>query len=232
MSSKQLQLSFITLALLAATPGFAGTLEAAKAADLAMSKAVLEHDVAGFKSHLSPGAIFLSVPEPGPEAVAAAWGIFFGEKRSLLLQWEPDGGKASSSGDFAYTTGPYDYQKTAADGSVSHHKGRYLTFWQWRENRWQVWADGSFTEPTTGTPAAQLGSLWPPAGAPDVQVDLELKPIEVAKSQAGDLMVVVGELELDAGKEKAKGRYMVVAEPDGQGGWKTLAEGMALAPAP
>jgi len=210
---------------LATTKAFADPLEDAKSADLAMSKAVLDHDIAAFKAFLLPDAIFLAVPEAGPEAVAQAWAPFFAEKRLSLLQWQPDRGQVASSGELAFTSGPYDYERTGPDGKIAHFKGRYVTVWQHGEGGWKVLADGSQVEAAEGTFGAQLAAIWPPAGMPDAVVEVERKPIRVVKSKAGDLLVVVGKVELEAGEAKVMGRYLTVSESDGEGGWRLLAEG-------
>lgn len=213
--------------LLAPVAAGADPLEEAKAADRAMSKAVKDADRDAFKAFLSSEVVFLDTPETGREAAAKSWSGYFEEKRLELLQWSPDRGQAAASGDFAWTSGPYDYQRTGPDGKVAHFAGRYLTLWQKNEGKWQVWADGSWLEPAAGGFGAQLARIWPPAGAPDASVKIERKPLATAKSQAGDLLLVVGNYEVEAGGKKAQGRYATVAENDGKGGWTLVAEGLA-----
>ena len=205
----------------------ADPLAEAKAADLAMARAVLDRDRAAFKALLRNEAVFLTVPKVGPEAVAEAWSVFFEEKRQSLLQWAPDGGQAAKSGDLAYTTGPYDLERTGPDGKVAHLKGRYLTIWLKGEKGWQVWADGSNLEPSSGTFTTHLAELSSLTAAPDTQVTLRRLPIQSLKSAAGDLLVVVGDLEIEVGSQKARGRYATVHENDGQGGWRWIAEASA-----
>ena len=217
---------------LAALPAGADSLDAVKAADLAMSKSVLDRDRPAFEALLAESVIFLDAPEVGRASAVATWAPFFTEKRRALLQWKPDGGKVASSGDLAYTTGPYELRHTGPDGKVATLTGRYLTLWQADAGgRWQAWADGSWVEKGEGTFGAQLGLLWPPAGAPDAEVSLVRKPLKSAKSRAGDLVLVAGEMQLEAGSQKAGGRYATVSEPDGEGGWRVIAEAAWL-PAP
>lgn len=215
-----------------AQPAAVDPLEAVKAADLAMSKAVLDRDRPAFDALLTADVVFLDAPEAGREAAANSWSAFFAEKRQALLQWKPDGGKVAGSGDFAYTTGPYEFRRTGPDGKVAILTGRYLTIWQADESgRWQAWADGSWLEKGDGSLGSQLALLWPPAGAPDAALSLVRKPIKSAKSRAGDLALVVGEMNLEVGPQKAAGRYATVSEPNGEGGWRTIAEAAWL-PAP
>lgn len=222
--STPLKLTALVLALAVATPLAADPLAEAKAADIAMAKAVLDRDKAAFKALLSNEAVFLNVPEVGPDAVAEAWSVFFQEKRQTLLQWAPDAGKAATSGDLAYTTGPYDLERTGPDGKVAHLKGRYLTIWVKGEKGWQAWADGSAIEPGTGTLTTHLAELSTAASAPEAKVTLRRQPARTLKSEAGDLLVVVGDLEVEVGTQKARGRYATVHENDGKGGWRLLAE--------
>lgn len=223
----------LTLGLaLSATPASADALADAQAADIAMSNAVLARDKAAFKALLTEEAVFLSVPKLGPDAVAEAWSAFFLEKRQALLQWAPDQGKAAASGDVAYTSGPYDLERTGPDGKVAHLKGRYMTIWVKGEKGWQVWSDGSAIEPGSGSLSTHLAELWP-AAAPAAPIILRRQPIRSLKSKAGDLLVVVGDLEIEAGGQKARGRYATVSESDGKGGWRLIAEaGSPPAPSP
>lgn len=214
----------LILALAIAAPLAADPLAEAKAADVAMAKAVLDRDKAAFKALLTREAVFLTVPQVGSEAVAEAWSAFFQEKRQSLLQWSPDGGKVATSGELAYTTGPYDLERTGPDGKVAHLKGRYLTIWRKGEKGWQVWADGSAIEPGIGTLTTHLAELASLAAAPDAKVTLRRLPTQTLKSEAGDLLVVVGDLEIEAGTQKARGRFATVHENDGKGGWRLIAE--------
>ena len=225
-----LAVGVLTAWLLAALPAAGDPLEAVKAADLAMSKAVLDKDRAAFETFLAPQAIFLDAAEPGRESAIASWSPFFAEKRQALLQWKPDGGKVAAAGDFAYTTGPYEFRRPGPDGKSATVTGRYLTIWQKSEGgRWQVWADGSWLDPAAGPFTAHLSRLFTPAGRPDAALKLERRPVKTAKSSAGDLLLVVGEIGLDAGDQKAQGRYATVSEPDGEGGWRVLAEAAFIA---
>ncbi len=100
---------------------------------------------------------FSSTPRrPGARPRSKSWSGYFEEKRLELLQWKPDRGQAAASGELAWTSGPYDYQRTGPDGKVAHFAGRYLTLWQKLEGKWQVWADGSWLEPANGGLGAQL----------------------------------------------------------------------------
>ncbi len=213
--------------LLTAPFAAAGPLEDAKAADLAMAKALLDADRDAFGVFLAPEVFFLSAEAPGREAALASWAAYFETQRRQLLEWRPDRGQAAASGELAYTSGPYEFRRTGTDGKVASFAGRYLTLWQKSGEGWQVFADGVWLEPTAGGLAAQLARIWPPAGSPELAVKLERRPLRTAQAQSGDLLLAVGDYSLEAGEAKAKGRYATVAESDGKGGWRVVAEGLA-----
>lgn len=187
----------LVAALVLAAPTWADPLDAVKAADLAMAKAVLDRDRAAFEALLDPEATFLDAPAAGRDAAIASWSQYFEEKRISLLQWKPDGGKVAASGDIAYTTGPFDFERQGPDGKVAHLKGRYLTLWRKNASGWQVWADGPWQDPDAPAPNERI-------------------PQRVVFSAARDLRLVVGEM-------KPKGRYALISESDGKGGWRVLA---------
>jgi ketosteroid isomerase-like protein len=182
---------------LAAAPAWADPLDAVKAADLALAKALLDSDRAAFTALLEPEAIFLDAPAPGRDAAVASWSHYFEENRLSLLQWKPDGGGVAASGELAWTTGPFDFERKGPDGKFARLKGRYLTLWKKSEAGFRVWADGSWQDPAAA-------------------VATERKPLGTIASAAGDLQLVVGETA-------AKGRYATVSEPDGKGGWRVIA---------
>lgn len=66
---------------------------------------------------LSPGAV-----AQGAEAIAAG---FTGSPPDFMVNWTPDGGQGSASGDLAVTTGLY----TITVGGQTIEKGRYVTVW-------------------------------------------------------------------------------------------------------
>lgn len=233
MNRKRVSRRLALVALLAlAGPLGADPLDAVKAADLAMAKAVKDSDRAAFETFLAKEVVFLDAPAAGRASAVASWAPFFGEKRRSLLQWQPDGGQVARSGDLAYTTGPYELRRTGPDGKVMTLTGRYLTLWQAGEGgQWQVWADGSQLDAVAGTFTTQLAHLWPAAGRPDSPVALRRKPLKTARSKAGDLLLVVGEVELEAGADKAAGRYATVSQAEEAGGWRALAEAWTAAPA-
>lgn len=102
------------------------TLEAAMQADrdfAAMAKAeglkpaFLKYMHPTDSKFLSPGAV-----AQGAEAIAAG---FNGSPPDFMVNWTPDGGQGSASGDLAVTTGLY----TITVGDQTIEKGRYVTVW-------------------------------------------------------------------------------------------------------
>ncbi len=102
------------------------TLEAAMQADrdfAAMAKAeglkaaFLKYMHATDSKFLQPGAVV-----QGAEAIAAG---FEGSPPGFMVNWTPDGGHGSASGDLAVTTGLY----VISSGGQEIEKGRYVTVW-------------------------------------------------------------------------------------------------------
>jgi ketosteroid isomerase-like protein len=69
-------------------------------------------------SFIQPGVMVT-----GAEKVAAG---FDGSPPDFMVDWTPDGGHGSTSGDMAVTTGPY----TISAGGKAIEKGRYVTVWR------------------------------------------------------------------------------------------------------
>src|SRR5205085_6383948 len=68
-------------------------------------------------SFIQPGVMIT-----GADKVAAG---FEGSPPDFMVEWTPDGGHGSASGDMAVTTGPY----TISAGGKVIEKGRYATVW-------------------------------------------------------------------------------------------------------
>lgn len=112
--------------LVQAVDGAEANLEAALQADrsfAAMAKAeglkpaFLRYMHATDSKFLQPGAVV-----QGAEAIAAG---FDQSPPGFMVNWTPDGGHGSASGDLAVTTGLY----TITIGDQTIEKGRYVTVW-------------------------------------------------------------------------------------------------------
>ena len=77
----------------------------------------------------------------------------------FMLDWAPDGGHASASGDFATTTGRY----TVKMGDQQIDAGRYVTTWKKNpEGAWKVVLDATIADP----PASDVPPTPDPNGRP------------------------------------------------------------------
>lgn len=201
-------------------------LAAVKAADLAMSRAVLERDVPAFKAFLTTDVIFLGVPGRGPAAIAEGWGAFFIAKRRALLQWQPTDGLVSAAGDLAYTTGDYRLERTGPDGKTATGTGHYLTFWQRGDDgAWRVLADGSRAE-VDGGPQALLAAIWPPGAEPEAEPTLRRRVLSSHVARSEDLRLAIVELEATAGERRARGPAFSVYRREAGGPWKLAIEAL------
>lgn len=90
---------------------------AAMAASQGLKPAFLKYMHATDSKFLQPGAVV-----QGAEAIAAG---FDGSPPDFKIEWTPDGGQGSASGDLAVTTGLY----TISSGGQTIEKGRYVTVW-------------------------------------------------------------------------------------------------------
>ena len=109
-----------------AVAGAEATLEAALQADrqfAAMAKAeglkpaFLKYMHETDSKFLQPGVVV-----QGAAAIAEG---FYGSPPGFMIDWTPDGGHGSASGDLAVTTGLY----TISMGDQTIEKGRYVTVW-------------------------------------------------------------------------------------------------------
>jgi ketosteroid isomerase-like protein len=112
----------------AADPAAAQTasLEAAMQVDRDFAAAAKKDGVkAAFLHYMDKDGAFIQpgVMITGAEKVAAG---FEGSPPDFMVDWTPDGGHGSVSGDMAVTTGPY----TITAGGQTIEKGRYVTVWR------------------------------------------------------------------------------------------------------
>jgi len=79
---------------------------------------------AAFGAGLAPGAILF---RPGP-VDGQAWLATHPGNPDARLAWEPAYAEVSVGGDLGWTTGPWDFRRTAADAPVAF--GHYATVWR------------------------------------------------------------------------------------------------------
>ena len=129
----------ISLALLVACSGESGpkapadpvaaqtaSLNAAMQVDREFAAAAKKDGIkAAFLKYMDKDGSFIQpgVMVTGADKVAAG---FDGSPPDFMVEWVPDGGHGSASGDMAVTTGPY----TITTGGQAIEKGRYVTVWR------------------------------------------------------------------------------------------------------
>ena len=94
------------------------------------------------------GVIF----QPGPVNAKKSW-----EKRApsdSVLSWEPNFVAVSASGDFGYTTGPWEFKERPTDAEAIAY-GQFLSIWKkQKDNAWKVVLDAGVATPKpVGKPA-------------------------------------------------------------------------------
>lgn len=141
----------------------ATTLESAMQADRDFAAAVAKD---------GPKAAFLAWFEPTESQFIDAGSVLKGAAAIVApfeqsppdfkLEWSPDGGSGSASGDFAATTGRY----TVKMGTQMLAQGRYMTAWRKNaEGAWKVVMDATVADPAA-PPTAPAG---PTPDKPDFQ---------------------------------------------------------------
>jgi ketosteroid isomerase-like protein len=173
----------------------------ARAADLAFSASAVGHDASAFAAFLEADAIFVSPGsvDVGARSVCAGWAPLLAPG-GPTLEWTPDVGLATGSGDLVLTRGAYTF--TPADRGPPR-TGRYLTVWRRRpDGRLAVALDASDTPlPAESARAAR-------------------RSLRRLLSADGGLGATAG-LLLDG--EREVGGYVLVEVREGDG-WRVLAE--------
>jgi ketosteroid isomerase-like protein len=108
---------------------------------------------------LQPGAVVR-----GAEAIAGGFGPPGTPPTAFMIDWTPDGGHGSASGDLAVTTGLY----TISSGGHDIEKGRYVTVWS-KDAAGELKAAMDMSVPDPSAPVA------PTAPTPD-KPDFEGRP--------------------------------------------------------
>jgi len=131
-----------------------------------------------FLANLADEAVLF---EPGPVNGKKTW-----EKRSpsgSLLTWEPNFVAVSRSGDFGYTTGPWEFKQDPKDAEAKAF-GQFLSIWKkQKDGAWKVILDAGIDTPKPmGKPAAtQTPATSEPGKAKIEKIDLDAARNEVRK---------------------------------------------------
>jgi ketosteroid isomerase-like protein len=106
-----------------------------------------------------------------------------------LLAWEPRWAEVSRSGDFGWTTGPFEFRPKGAADTVAG-RGTFLTVWQRQsDGRWKVLMDGGAPGPPSWQMARDGWSAWSTpaltALAPPSTPEAERRPLLELDSLVG-----------------------------------------------
>jgi ketosteroid isomerase-like protein len=84
----------------------------------------------------------------GKETFRQTWSRLFADP-DLTIHWEPRVAEVSKSGEFGYTSGPYEFTSKDAQGNVVIRRGSFVTIWRKQtDGTWKVELD-------IGAPAPQ-----------------------------------------------------------------------------
>ena len=93
----------------------------------------------------------------GPEAVAAAWSVFFAAD-GPRIKWRPQIVEVLEDGTLALSRGPYVMTVTDADGVETEHWGTFNSVWRLQDDgSWKVVFDAG--SPAAARPAEDVKAL-------------------------------------------------------------------------
>jgi hypothetical protein len=168
------------------------TLASLVAAERAFCKAAVDHGVReAFLMNLADDSTLFR-----PHAVNGKRWTEASPARPGLLTWFPIYADVSRDGDLGYTTGPYEFRRSADDKEVYH--GYFMTIWKRQaDGQWKAVLDqGISTPPPTATAAdLQYGTPARAAGLTD------------ATAQRDSLMTIDREFAVAAASKGAAAAY-------------------------
>jgi len=127
-----------------ANDGSTDALQAIKAADTALQRAVADKDLEGIVSFYAEDAVLLPTAEPivvGKSAIRKEWQHILSipdfQNQSALTKID-----VSSSGDMAYSMGTYLATMLGEDGKPVTEPGKWLSVWKRQaDGSWRISAD-------------------------------------------------------------------------------------------
>ena len=151
-------LSVFIVSLALTLPAFADLVEDVRCREIGFSKSVETQDVALFASFIDADARFVSnVVTHGPEAIAAAWSVFFTES-GTTIKWRPQFVQVLETGTLALTRGPYRMVTNTDQGKMMEHWGTFNSVWRLQENgEWKVVFDAG--SPASEAPPEEIQAL-------------------------------------------------------------------------
>jgi len=151
-------LSVFIVSLALTLPAFADLVEDVRCREIGFSKSVETLDTALFESFIDADARFVSnVVTHGPEAIAAAWSVFF-SKYCPTIKWRPQFVEVLKTGTLALTRGPYRTVTTDDQGNTAEHWGTFNSVWRLLPNgEWKVVFDAG--SPASEAPPDEIKAL-------------------------------------------------------------------------
>jgi ketosteroid isomerase-like protein len=119
------------------------TVETLKQLEAEFMKAAADKGSKGYLSYYAEDAV--EVPNGGPiiqGKTNIAPGMAFLDDPDNRLTWTPVGGDISSSGDFGYTYGTFEFHSKDKDGNAHVDYGKYTSIWELqKDGSWKVVLD-------------------------------------------------------------------------------------------
>jgi ketosteroid isomerase-like protein len=140
LGGELMRFSVTLLASLALAPPTLAELEdEVRCREISFSRSVENRDRELFASFIDPDARFISGSVArGPEAVAAAWAVFF-DVDGPSIKWRPKYIEVLENGKLALSRGPYQLVTHDDDGKVIEHWGTFNSVWRLNpDGRWHV----------------------------------------------------------------------------------------------
>ena len=124
---------------LLATSALADLADEVRCREIGFSRSVENQDSELFASFIDPDARFISGSVArGPEAVAAAWAVFFNAD-GPSIKWRPKYVEVLENGELALSRGPYQLVTHDDDGKVIEHWGTFNSVWRLNpDGQWRV----------------------------------------------------------------------------------------------
>jgi ketosteroid isomerase-like protein len=125
----------VTLAM----PALADLADEVRCREIGFSKSVESRNQELFASYIDPDARFVSGSVTrGPEAIAAAWAIFF-DPDGPTIKWRPKYIEVLENGELALSRGPYRLVTHDDEGSATESWGTFNSVWRLNsDGEWRV----------------------------------------------------------------------------------------------
>ena len=151
-------LPILIVSFVVATPAIADLVEDVRCREIGFSKSVENQDTHLFTTFIDADARFVgSAVSHGPEAITAAWSVFFSEG-GPTIKWRPEFVEVLENGTLALTRGPYRMLTIDDKGKTTEHWGTFNSIWRLQKNgEWKVVFDAG--SPASEAPDAAIQAL-------------------------------------------------------------------------